>query len=107
MFRLFAGKYSAPRDLDYVGEVMETQALRTRTITEQRKSIKREMERLRAELDVVDSIIRAAGGGGRKTDTYRTERRATVGIRVDKPCEVELRLWYLTSNASWSASYGR
>lgn len=101
-----AGKYAAPRDLEYVAEVMETQALRTKSITDQRKSIKRETERLRAELDVVDSTIRAAGGVGRKPNTYRTERRATVGIRVDKPCEVELRLWYLTSNASWSASYG-
>jgi N-terminal domain of unknown function (DUF4140) len=98
------GRVAPPRDLAYIAELIEKQEQTLRGLSTRKLTLQAEREELVAEAVVLRKTIAAASSSA--LPKLSKTRRVIVSIRVDALSPVELRVYYLTSNASWQSSYG-
>jgi hypothetical protein len=100
------GGTAPPRDLAYISDLITKQEQTLRALSARKLALQSEREELAAEA----AVLRKAGAAAAVTSTSKPAktktRRVIVSVRVDALSPVELRVYYLTSNASWKSSYG-
>jgi hypothetical protein len=90
--------------IDVVSAVMDYYMEQSRAITAQLDGLKARKDALSSEQSTLSAKLHATGRAA--APSVSGSHDCTVVLHCDEPCDVQLFVTYLVTNASWKPSYG-